>query len=440
MQNKGQSAIGLLQFIESCPTAFHAVEAVARELDTRGFLALNEGEKWNLIAGKDYYVTRNGSSIIAFRMPKASPRNFMIAASHTDSPMLKIKGDILRDRAPYLRLSTEVYGGTILSSWFDRPLSLAGRAVIREGTRFLSKNLAFDRDLCLIPNVAIHQNRAVNDGVKLNPAVDTLPLLGLSGSDSFGMTDLLAKELDCPSEAIVSTDLYAVCRTPASIWGADNEFFSAPRIDNLFSVYTSMIGFVAAPPSPDTVTVLFAADNEEVGSATKQGAASVFLSDTLDRICEATETDKRILLASSMMVSADNAHAKHPNHPELSDAQLAPVMGGGVVIKQNAAQKYATDAISEALFAEICRAAGVPVQYYANRSDLAGGSTLGSISNTRVPLCTVDIGAAQLAMHSSYETAATADIDYFVQAMTAFFSASLSCERDGTYQLQSERS
>lgn len=440
MQNKIQSVNGLLQFIKNSPTAFQAVESVARELDGRGFLALNEGEEWNLIAGENYYVTRNGSSILAFRMPPKTPRNFLIAASHTDSPMLKIKGDVLCDRTPYLRLSTEIYGGTILSTWLDRPLSLAGRAVIREGNRFVSKNIAFDRDLCLIPNLAIHQNRSVNDGIKLNPAVDMLPLLGLSGENHLGLSDLLAKELNCAPEAIVSTDLYAVCRTPASVWGANDEFFSSPRIDNLFSVYTTMMGFVEATPSPDTVTLLFAADNEEVGSATKQGAASTFLSDVLDRICEATDTDKRILLAASMMVSADNAHAKHPNHPELMDAQLAPVMGGGVVIKQNAAQKYTTDALSEALFAEICRAAGVPVQYYANRSDLAGGSTLGSISNTRVSLRTVDVGAAQLAMHSAYETASTADVDYLVRAMTAFFGATLLCECDGAYQLQTERS
>ena len=437
MQNNAQSVNGLLKFIQNSPTAFHAVETIAKELDARGFLALNEGEEWNLIAGESYYVTRNGSSILAFRIPEKTPRNFLIAASHTDSPMLKIKGDVLCDRTPYLRLSTEVYGGTILSTWLDRPLSLAGRAVIREGNRFVSKNIAFDRDLCLIPNLAIHQNRSVNDGVKLNPSVDMLPLLGLSGEKGLHLTELLAKELNCAPEEIVSADLYAVCRTPASVWGANDEFFSAPRIDNLFSVYTTTMGFVEATPSPDTVAVLFAADNEEVGSATKQGAASTFLSDTLDRICEATDTDKRILLASSMMVSADNAHAKHP---ELSDGQLAPLPGGGVVIKQNAAQKYTTDALSEALFAEICRVAGVPVQYYANRSDMPGGSTLGSISNTRVSLRTVDIGAAQLAMHSAYETAATADVDYFVRALTAFFSAALSCEHDGAYQLQTERS
>jgi aspartyl aminopeptidase len=244
--------------------------------------------------------------------------------------------------------------------------------------------------------------------------------------------------LNCTEEEIVGMDLYVVCRTAGTVWGADEEFFSAPRIDNLMCAFGTLKGFCNAEPR-NTVSVYYAADNEETGSATKQGAGSVFLSDVLDRICESVGADKRRLLASSMMVSADNAHAKHPNHPELSDAQNAPVMGGGVVIKTNAAQKYTTDGVSAALFAKICQEADVPVQYYANRSDMAGGSTLGSISNTRVPLITVDIGMAQLAMHSSYETASVADTNQLIRASAAFYNSSLTADGDGQYRLVSGR-
>lgn len=434
-QDRLEQTKELLQFIENSPTSFQTVETIGKLLDGDGFTRLEDGADWNPEPGKGYYVTRNQSAIIAFRMPTEKPENFLISASHTDSPMFKLKSDAISpafDR--YLRLNTEVYGGTILSSWFDRPLSLAGRVILAQNGNFTAKTVNIDRDLLLIPNVAIHFNRTVNSGCAVNPAVDTLPLFAQGKKEGEPLKAILAKELSCGEEEIVGTDLYVYCRTPGSVWGADNEFFSSPRIDNLMCAFGTLQGF-RSTVGRSSVNLYYAADNEETGSATKQGAGSVFLSDVIDRICEKCAADRRKMLASSMMVSADNGHAKHPNHPELSDASNAPHLNGGVVIKSNAAQKYTTDGISAALFTEICKSAGVPVQYFANRSDMPGGSTLGSISNTLVPLITVDIGMAQLAMHSAYETAGCADTAYLIEAMRAFYRSVLTSTGDGSYSL-----
>lgn len=433
--NEQTKTLQLLQFIKESPTAFHAVASATDILQSNDFTALSESEEWNLTPGKGYYVTRNQSSVIAFRVPSDKPQGFMIAASHTDSPMFKLKNHYLSSAfGEYLRLNTEVYGGTILSSWMDRPLSLAGRVILEQNGRFEAKCVNIDRDLLLIPNVAIHCNRTVNTGYAFNPAVDMLPLFAQEDGKKDTVKALLAKELSCKEEDIRGMDLYVYSRTPGSIWGASNEFFSAPRIDNLMCAYGTLCGFLDGG-SNNAITVWYSADNEETGSATKQGAGSMFLSDTIDRICSALAVDKRRLLASSMMVSADNGHAKHPNHPELSDAQNAPKLNGGIVIKSNAAQKYTTDGISAALFASVCQKAEVPVQYFANRSDMPGGSTLGSISNTLVPLITVDIGMAQLAMHSAYETAGAKDIAYLIRAMKTFYECRLISLNDGTYTL-----
>lgn len=429
----------LIDFIEQSPTAFHAVASICAILSENGYQPLNEGEKWELTAGQGYFITRNQSSVIAFRVPNTAPNGFMIAASHTDSPMFKLKSNCeMLACNQYIKLNTEPYGGTIFSSWLDRPLTLAGRVIIAENGNFSAKTVKFDKNMLLIPNVAIHQNRGVNAGNALNAAVDMSPLFAQKASKdaptSGLLRDLIAKELDCIPEQIVGMDLYVVSNTKPCTWGADDAFFSAPRIDNLMCAYGTLMGLVNNP-DPRAVTVYYAADNEETGSVTKQGAASVFLSDTLDRICKSFGWDKRVMLASSMMVSADNGHARHPNHPEMSDPDNSPRLNGGVVIKSNAAQKYTTDGLSAALFEAFCKKAGVPVQYFANRSDQPGGSTLGSISNTTVPLITVDIGMAQLAMHSAYETAGTADTANLVDAMTAFYGGAIVAQKDGSYRL-----
>ena len=434
-QNCQNATEELLRFIENSPTAFHAVEEISRRLTEEGFSRLDECAEWRLVWGGKYFVTRNQSSVIAFRMPREMPQQAIITASHTDSPMFKLKHEYNSPAfGKYLRLNTEVYGGTILSSWLDRPLSVAGRVLLNRGERFVSQTVKLDRDLVLIPNVAIHMNRSVNSGYSWNPAVDMLPLFSMAEGGR-SLKKLLAEELYCDEDEIVGSDLFVYNRMSGSVWGADGEFFSAPRIDNLMCAYGTLQGFCKAQEMEKSLQVYFSADNEETGSATKQGAGSRFLSDVFDRICEFMGADRRRLLASAFMVSADNGHARHPNHPELSDGQNAPHMNGGVVIKSNAAQKYTTEGVSSAIFEAVCREANVPVQYYANRSDQPGGSTLGSISNTLVPLCTVDIGMAQLAMHSAYETAGTADTAHLIRAIKKLYETQIIFEGDGVFQM-----
>lgn len=424
----------LMRFIEKSPTAFHAVASCAEILEEQGYLHLGEHDEWKLEAGKGYYVTRNQSSIIAFRIPKGTPRNFLVAASHTDSPMFKIKSEALSPAFDtYARLNVEPYGGTIFSTWLDRPLSLAGRVIVSKNDKVEARLINFERDLLVIPNVAIHMQRGINQGHSYNPAVDLLPLL--SGDAKTDFAAFLADEAGCKKEELLGYDLYVYNRTPATRIGMEGEFFSAPRIDNLMCAFGTLEGFINSE-NENTITVYYAADNEETGSSTKQGAGSVFLSDVIDRICEAFGVDRRRALASSMLLSADNAHAKHPNHPELCDSKNVPHMNGGVVIKNNAAQKYTTDGVSASVFSQICAHANVPIQQYANRSDMPGGSTLGSIATTLTPMLSVDIGMAQLAMHSAYETAGSDDIDHLIKAATAFYNTELTVLGDGEYRLQ----
>lgn len=425
----------LLEWIRKSPTAFHAAQTMGSILEENGFERLEEADHWRLRAGGKYFVTRNLSSLIAFCVPKQSASQILIAAGHTDSPMFKLKNNyesVAFDR--YLKLDTEVYGGTILSSWLDRPLSVSGRLIVRQGDVFSAKLVRVDRDLLLIPNVAIHMNRDANNGYAFNPATDLVPLFG--GENAKGrLKNMLADEAGCAPEEIVGHDLFVYNRMPGSIWGADDEFFSSPRIDDLMCAFGTLSGFCAATPREDSLNICFNADNEETGSETKQGAGSSFLRDVIDRVCEAIGADSRRLLASGFMVSADNGHARHPNRPELCDPLNAPHLNQGVVIKSNAAQHYATDGLSAAIFTEICTRAGVPVQQFANRSDMRGGSTLGSISNTKVPLRTVDIGMAQLAMHSAYETAGTADFAYLTNAMRLFYSVGFQSATDRDVRL-----
>ena len=424
----------LMRFIEKSPTGFHAVASCAEILEEQGYLHLGEHDEWKLEAGKGYYVTRNQSSIIAFRIPKGKPCNFLVAASHTDSPMFKIKSEALSPAFDtYARLNVEPYGGTIFSTWLDRPLSLAGRVIVSKNDKVEARLINFERDLLVIPNVAIHMQRGINQGHSYNPAVDLLPLL--SGDAKTDFTAFLAAEAGCKKEELLGYDLYVYNRTPATRIGMKGEFFSAPRIDNLMCAFGTLEGFINSE-NENTITVYYAADNEETGSSTKQGAGSVFLSDVIDRICEAFGVDRRRALASSMLLSADNAHAKHPNHPELCDSKNVPHMNGGVVIKNNAAQKYTTDGVSASVFSQICAHADVPIQQYANRSDMPGGSTLGSIATTLTPMLSVDIGMAQLAMHSAYETAGSDDIDHLIKAATAFYNTELTVLGDGEYRLQ----
>lgn len=425
----------LLDFIEHSPVCFAAVCEAQNMLESNGYSRLSFQGVWDLTPGGKYYITRNGSSLIAFCVPQNAQPGFMIAASHSDSPCFKLKTNsevVMADR--YLKLNTEGYGGMIISSWFDRPLSLAGRAIVKNGSAFETRVVTFDRDLCLIPNVCIHFNREINNGYKYNKAVDTLPLL--SNTKEPGMVKkLVAERLGVETDAIVSMDLYVINRTRGSVFGADDAFFCAPRIDDLQCAYTTLAGLLEAEAAK-AIPVYALFDNEEVGSETKQGAASMFLYDVLTRVAAFYGRTLSEMLPASLMLSCDNGHALHPNHPELSDAKNAPHLNGGIVIKHNANQRYATDALSEALFAEICARADVPVQHFANRSDIAGGGTLGSISNTRVSMKTVDIGLAQLAMHSAVETGGIKDTDYMVRAVKAFYESALQIKDNGAIVLE----
>ena len=422
----------LLSFIEQCPTAWQAAAKVAETLEQAGFCRLREEDDWTLRAPGKYFVVRNGSAVIALNLP-AQVDGFLMMAAHDDAPGFRVKADPENKALGlYTRLSVENYGGMLCSTWMDRPLSLAGRVAVRENGGVAFRLVNIERDLLLIPNLAIHMDRSANDGKKFNTNEDMLPLLGgaeLSG----GLNALLARELGVKEEDNVSHELNLYPRTPGTVWGADNEYVSSPRLDDLQCVFGCLHGFLDADAS-ESLTALCVFDNEEVGSSTKQGAASTFLFDTLTRIAEAKGRTLSELLPASLILSCDNGHARHPNHPELSDGDNSPCMNGGVVIKHNANQRYTTDALSEALFAEICARADVPVQHFANRSDIAGGGTLGSISNTRVSLKTVDIGLAQLAMHSAVETGGVKDTAYMIRACKAFFEAALTLE-DNTIEL-----
>ena len=424
----------LFDFLAASPSCYHAVQALSDRLTQAGYTQLHEADAWTLTAGGKYFVTRNGSSLLAFRVPAGAPAGFLMAAAHTDSPTFKIKHNPEKKAGPYVQLSTEKYGGMLMGTWFDRPLSVAGRVVTAKDGKLETKLVDVDRDLLVIPSVAIHMNRAANDGFKLMANVDTLPLYGMQeAAGSF--RSVVAAAVGVQEDEILGEDLSLYVRTRGTVFGAKDEFLLAPRLDDLGCVFGLLEGFLAAAPS-GSVPVFCAFDNEEVGSETKQGAASTFLAETLERICDGMGLTLRTMAASSFLLSCDNAHGVHPNHPEYADRNHTVRMNGGVVIKYNASQRYTTDAVSAALFQTVCEKAGVPFQRYANRPDMAGGSTLGSIANTQVSLNTVDIGLAQLAMHSCFETAGAADTACMVQALQAFFGMTLEIAADGTYQMK----
>ena len=417
----------LMEFIKKSPTAFHAVNNIKEILLANGYNELLEGQTWNIDAGEKYFVTRNNSSIIALNLGTDLEKySFNVAASHSDSPTFKIKENAeLEIRGKYTQLNTEGYGGMLCSSWFDRPLSIAGRVLIQDGDSFTTKLINFDRDLVLIPNVAIHMNRSVNDGYSYNKQVDMLPLFGGSESKIGDLQKLIADELKIDQEMICGSDLYLYNRMQPSVWGVNEEFISCPQLDDLQCAYTSLQGFLKGA-NKQSINVFACFDNEEVGSGTKQGAGSTFLADVLKRINNAlNKTDEEYYraLASSLMLSADNAHAVHPNHPNKTDVNNCVYLNEGIVVKSHAGQKYTSDALSIAVFKDLCKKAGVPVQFFANRSDTVGGSTLGNILMGQVSMNSVDIGLPQLAMHSSYETAGIKDTYYMIKVMEEFFNS-----------------
>ncbi len=411
----------LFSFIEHSPTSFHAVDNARKALEAAGFSPLREASPWALMPGCGYYVTRNQSSLIAFRMPEEIT-GFMVGAAHTDSPCFKLKENMELHPEGYTKLDVEKYGGMLLYPWLDRPLSVAGRLMVSGSSGVEARLVELDRDLMVIPSLAIHMDRSANETKKWDVQTELLPLLGLGRSE---LLPLLAEPYGIDPAQIMAFDLFVYNRDRGTVLGRDEELMLCPRLDDLQCVFGLLQGFLAAR-KPKAMPVLCLFDNEEVGSETRQGAMSTFLCDTLRRACRSRglrEEDYHRCVAQSLMVSADNAHGVHPNHPEKAALTNRPVLGGGVVIKYGA--HYATDGPSSALMRHILRAAEVPVQTYFNHSDVPGGGTLGNISSTQVSMHTVDVGLAQLAMHSACETAGTADTDHLIRAMTACFSAAL---------------
>ncbi len=429
----------LLDFIKKSYSNFHVIYNMKEELNKNGFIELFEGDKWELQEGGRYYVSRNETSLIAFKIPKKEFIGFNVMASHSDFPTFKLKENAemcVEDQ--YVKLNVEKYGGMICAPWFDRPLSIAGRLLVKEDGKIVTKLVHVDRDLVMIPNLAIHMNREVNDGYKYNPQVDMLPLFG--GKDAKGsLMKIIAESAQVEEKDILGNDLYLYNRMPGVIWGAEKEYISSPKLDDTQCAFISMKAFLSSE-NDNAVTVHCVLDNEEVGSGTKQGAASTFLKDVLTRLNYSigrTEEDYLRALASSFMLSADNAHAVHPNHADKTDPTNRPYLNGGVVIKYNANQLYTTDAVSAAIFKNMCDKANVPYQTFVNRSDMRGGSTLGNISNNQVALNTVDIGIPQLAMHSSYETCGVKDTYYMIEAAKEFFHSTIIHEGAGSYRVES---
>lgn len=420
----------LKNFLDDAHSVYHAVAGLVWELEAAGYTRLCEADTWELIPGGKYFLTRGGSAVIAFRIPMESPYGFLISASHSDRPTFKVKenGEL---SGKYTRLSTEKYGGMLMATWLDRPLSIAGRVLVETEEGVESRLVDIDRDLLLIPNVAIHMNRKANEEYAWNPAVDMLPLLG--GENAKEKLEAILTET--AEGRILGHDLYLYVRQNASIWGVDEEYISCAALDDLACAWCCTQGFLNAKET-EKIPVLCVFDSEEVGSASVQGANSRFLESVIERICAFLGVCPEQQLSQSFMVSADNAHAVHPNHPEYADPGNAPVMNRGVVLKFNANQRYTTDGASAAVFRKICAGANVPVQTYYNRADLPGGSTLGCISLSHVSVPSVDIGVPQLAMHSCYETAGIRDVCWMETAMEAFYSSILMADGDGSYTVR----
>ena len=426
----------LMNFIDRSPCSFYAVANLKEELLQKGFSELKEADCWELSPGGKYFVSRNSSSLISFVLPVPGLRSFHVIASHSDSPSFKIKpGPALRSGCGILRAAVEKYGGPIDSTWFDRPLSVSGRVIVQnrgengEDARLCEK-LVFPKDLTLmIPSVAPHLLRKEQGSEAVNQTERMFPLFGC-GEDGNLFWERIAEELNIMPEQILGADLYLCNREEARIWGAGKEFLSAPRLDDLACCYGSFLGFLACAdadkeqPDSGTVPVHCVLDNEEIGSRSLQGANGSFLRDTLERICLSNglgREDFHRAVAGSLLVSADNAHAVHPNYEQLSDPENRPCLNKGIVVKYQAALRYATDGVSAAMLKQICTRHSIPVQEFTNRPGSIGGSTLGNLSVSQIPLRTVDIGLPQLAMHSCYETMGTEDTVSLADFSAAFY-------------------
>lgn len=430
MQEELKLSQELIDFIYDSPTAFHTVKSIRKILDGHGFSELKEEEKWKINKGGKYYFVKNDSAITAFTAGKGEIENtgFKIIGAHTDSPSFRIKPmpEIIADG--YVKLNTEVYGGAILNTWLDRPLSLAGRVALKSDNTLkpIIKLVNVKRPVLIIPNLAIHMNREMNKGVELNGQKDMLPVLSLVNDtlkkDDY-LLNLLASELNVNKEDIIDFDLFLYEFEKGSIIGLNNEFISSSRLDDLTMVFAG-VKAIAESQVSDSTNVLVCFDNEEVGSSTKQGADSPMLSSVLERISMCLGKNKEDYyraLAQSFIISSDSAHAVHPNSPEKADPVNRPEMNKGPVIKISASQSYTSDSVSIAVYSEICKKADVPVQKFVNRSDEKGGSTIGPISSSHINIRSVDIGTALLAMHSVRELGGVYDQLYVTKSFKKFY-------------------
>ena len=435
MQNKAFSMEDLFAFLNAGVSAFHSTAAAAAILEAEGYVNCPESAAWELAPGGKYYTTRNGSAVLAWRMPKGELTGWHAAASHSDSPTWRIKQFDTEDKV-FAKAEVEGYGGMIMPSWLDRPLTVAGRLLVRTESGIESRLFCPDRALACIPNLCIHFNHDLNNGMKYNPQVDLQPIFGGKGGN---LKEVLAAEAGVKAEDILDADLVLATREKAVRMGLNGEYFMSGRIDDLECAYTTLWGFLQGRGEEEgrgDMWVMF--DNEEVGSGTRQGAMSSFLPDVLTRAALALglgEEERRRALANSLLLSADNGHAVHPNFPEKADPENRVYPNGGVVVKLNASQKYTTTGLTAGLFRAVCQRAGVPVQVFANRADEPGGSTLGNLLSHAVSIPMVDIGMAQLAMHAAVETAGSQDPEHLSRACTAFFEANFTQCADGRYVL-----
>lgn len=430
MENK--LALELLDFINESKTAYHGAHTVKSMLDKEGFIEIKETDKWNLTKGGKYYVMKNQSAVIAFEVGSGELEQdgFRLIGAHTDSPTFKIKPSAeMKAENTYVKLNTEVYGGPIISTWFDRPLSIAGRVTVKGSSPLKPevKLINVDRPLLIIPNIAIHMNRTVNDGYKFNAQKDTLPLLGFINEkfekEGYILT-LLSEELEVDADSILDFDLFLYEYEKGCLFGLENEFISASRLDDLWMVFAGVKALINSNKNKST-KVMIAIDNEEIGSLTAQGARSSLVKTTLERIALALGKDKEeffMALSNSVMVSSDLAHAIHPNQPEKCDPTSKPVLGGGPVIKMAASGSYSTDSYASAIFQSVCKEANVPCQKFVNRSDLRGGTTIGPMSAADLAIPVIDMGAPLIGMHSVRELASVKDNYYTVEAFTKFYN------------------
>ncbi len=431
MSEKLKEVQELIDFIYESPTAFHAVESTKKILLSYGFIELLEEDNWNLEKSGKYFVTKNGSALTAFIVGKGEleQEGFKIIGAHTDSPGFRIKPNPdIEVEGAYLKLNTEVYGGPIINTWLDRPLSLAGRVVVRGENPFCPKVklLNIQRPILVIPNLAIHMNRNINSGIELNKQKDILPLLSMV-NESFEkdkyLIKIIADELEIKEEEILDFDLFLYEFEKGSIIGLNNEFISSGRLDDLIMVHCGIKALVHTEVGNST-NVMVCFDNEEVGSTTKQGANSPMLSSVLERITLSSQKDKEQYyraLAKSFIISCDLGHALHPNYGEKSDPVNRPIINKGPIIKSSANQSYTSDAISSAVYKSICEKAEVPVQAFVNRSDEKGGSTIGPISSSHININSLDMGLAVLSMHSIRELAGVEDYLYAVKSFKEFY-------------------